>query len=253
MFPTTRRFNAKQGEKRGELKDGIKLDDNSYANVALKRALGMHRLNVTGFECCHIWPRTCYDPRYHTAIANLVLLPRALASMTDHDAGIQKVLKYRAFELYGWYPDGHSPPVKPANYPQNWRDPLNDPGASMASLASTGEPISLTAEADEDHVPLQRLQGWAMKPETKVHAIIAIVAEHGPQPRNWLEYRIGELGISKTAHISVPSLMTNAGNAYGRVFVEKAGRLAFHPGIEAEIRRHTWVPRAAEVSPPPNS
>ena len=77
MFPKVRRARMGQGEKRGQILDGIRLDDNSYANVALKRALGLHRLQLEGFEACHIWPRTCYDERFHTVIANLVLLPRA--------------------------------------------------------------------------------------------------------------------------------------------------------------------------------
>jgi len=40
MFQKVRRGRMGQGEQRGQILDGIRLDDNSYANVALKRALG---------------------------------------------------------------------------------------------------------------------------------------------------------------------------------------------------------------------
>ena len=123
MFPNVRRARTAQGEKRGQVIDGIRLDDNSYANVALKRALGLHRLQLEGFEVCHIWPRTCYDQRFHTAVANLVLLPRPLAALSDHDLDIQESLQYRAYELYAWHPERAAVPIKPKSFPTNWREP----------------------------------------------------------------------------------------------------------------------------------
>src|SRR5437762_445526 len=91
-YPNVRRARLGQGEKRGQVVDGIRLDDNSYANLAIKRALGLGRNEAEGFEACHVWPRTCYDQRWHTALANLVLLPRALAGLSDHDQEIQAAL-----------------------------------------------------------------------------------------------------------------------------------------------------------------
>src|SRR5438093_78476 len=58
IFPNVRRARVGQGEKRGQVINGIRLDDNNYANVAIKRALGLDRRAVRGFEACHIWPRT---------------------------------------------------------------------------------------------------------------------------------------------------------------------------------------------------
>ena len=123
-YPNVRRVRVGRGERRGQVVDGIRMDDNTYANRAIKEALGLERGEVTGFETCHIWPKTCYDPRYHTAIANLVLLPRALAGLADHDREIQAVLKYRAFELYNWNPDGVAAPQRPDFYPSNWLAPV---------------------------------------------------------------------------------------------------------------------------------
>ena len=97
FFPDRRRYRPGQGEKAGQHVGALTLDNNSYANHAIKRALGVSRGNLVGFETCHIWPLTCYDERYHTTIANLVLLPRAIAGLTDHHIEVQTALQYRAY------------------------------------------------------------------------------------------------------------------------------------------------------------
>ena len=129
-----RRARPGQGERRGEIvrelspdDDGllvdVRLDDNSYANLALKRALG-GAAGYQGFEVCHIWPLTCYDVRYHTLLPNLVLLPRALAGLSDHSPQIQACLQFRAFSLFGWHPRENPVPLRPKAYPENWREPV---------------------------------------------------------------------------------------------------------------------------------
>ena len=122
FFPYTRRFKRGTDEIRGTVVNGIRLDDNTYANRAIKQAIGAD-INAIGFEACHIWPNSCYDERYHTVIANLVLLPRALASLSDHNKEVCQSLQYRAFELYCWFPREEKQPEKPAFYPDNWRRP----------------------------------------------------------------------------------------------------------------------------------
>lgn len=122
-FPKHRRYRPGQGERCGAvLRNGVRLDNNSLANHAIKQALGVGK-SAKGFETCHIWPNSCYDVRYHTAIANLVLLPRALASLSDYNAEVRQVLQYHALELYGWYPEKQAKPSKPNFYPTNWREP----------------------------------------------------------------------------------------------------------------------------------
>jgi hypothetical protein len=120
-YPHVRRARAGQGEKVGGKIGPIYLDSNNYANTAIKQALGV---KTVGFETCHIWPLTCYDERYHTAIANLVLLPRALAGLSDHDPAILAMLQYRAYELYSWHPRDKATPTKPVDYPTSWRAPF---------------------------------------------------------------------------------------------------------------------------------
>jgi hypothetical protein len=136
FFPNMRRYRAGQGEQRGGRVGEVRLDDNSYANHAIKRAVGIARERLVGFEACHIWPLSCYDERYHTAVANLVLLPRALAGLSDHDEEIRAALQFRAFELYGWYPSDASAPVRPTFYPTEWRAP--EPFSSAVERALAG-------------------------------------------------------------------------------------------------------------------
>lgn len=56
FFPDRRRCRAGQGEQRGQRAGAVILDDNTYANGAIKRALGVSRTDLLGFEACHIWP-----------------------------------------------------------------------------------------------------------------------------------------------------------------------------------------------------
>lgn len=124
LFPKVRRGRntSKNKEKRGSIIDGIRIDDNTYANRGIKKILGNYEFK--NYEVCHIWPNTATDERYFSMIPNMVLLPRAIAGLTDHLETIQQILQYRAFSLYGWKPDEADVPQIPLNYPQSWRDSL---------------------------------------------------------------------------------------------------------------------------------
>ncbi|MCM1153564.1 MAG: hypothetical protein NC328_07930 [Muribaculum sp.] len=113
--------NVKRGRKedKGCEIAGIKIDDNTYANVAIKKAISKD-VKFEDFEVCHIWPGTTYDEHYHTLLQNLVMLPRALAALSDHMEDVISVLKYRAWELYGWHPADEQIPQKPVFYPSSW-------------------------------------------------------------------------------------------------------------------------------------
>ena len=73
-------------------------------------------LLLEGYETCHIWQDTCDRLEYHTCYANLVMLPRAIASLSDHNTFIQNVLKYKAYRYFGWYPTDKNKPEKPDGY-----------------------------------------------------------------------------------------------------------------------------------------
>jgi hypothetical protein len=110
---------------RGQTINGIYQDDNTRANQAIKRSI-LHTVKASfrdlkGFEACHIWGLT-NDQRYYTSVMNLVLVPRALASLTDHSEAVKDALKYRAFELFGFVPVGQPTPKMPKNYNKlQWR------------------------------------------------------------------------------------------------------------------------------------
>jgi len=258
-FPKVRRGRA-QTEKRGTNVDGVRFDDNSYANLAIKRAIGRLRQDFDGFETCHIWEKTCYDERYHTAIANLVLLPRALAGFSDHDPQISQALKYRAFELFGWYPSDHGQPERPADYPNKWRAPEAFSNTVVKALARrTGETAAEpstrserqagflapasdgTMPSDEQTFVVRRVQLWARKPHQLSHIALAIVVHHEPlwMDRSTLVKRLAP--FSKNPKGAIQSLCRSDGNSYGRALIQTPdGRLRIHPAVMDEILAHDW-------------
>ena len=144
-FPGTRRARKGSGEKPSQVLNGERLDNNTYANHAAKRAVGLGR-GAEDFEVCHIWPKSCYDARYHTCVANLVLLPRPLAGLTDHDVEISAALRYHAYELYGWHPIEMQTPKRPDYYPEEWRAP--EPFGQEIALALTRRRADIPSEKE---------------------------------------------------------------------------------------------------------
>ena len=157
VFPNTRR--ARHGEKRGTIDAlGAKLDDNGAANRAIKQVLRSAG-KFKNFFACHIWEKTCYDIRYHTLPANLVLLPSDLSSLSDHNDHIKACLKYRAWELYDWKPEGSEKPQRPKNYPSNWRSPAPlsiftpdrvNSRSNQATRSQTALPIFFQPESSDE-------------------------------------------------------------------------------------------------------
>ena len=126
---------ARVGQKRREVIGNITLDDNTYANSAIKYAIleglekyGIHKRDkqiFKGFEACHIWPNTCIDARYHTSVANLVLIPREIAGLTDHCDAVVELLKYEAWKRFGFKPEEEDVPQRPKYYKDViWRNTL---------------------------------------------------------------------------------------------------------------------------------
>lgn len=242
MFPKVRRARIGQGEHRGQIVNGVRFDDNSYANVAIKRASGLGK-SAEGFEACHIWPLTCYDERYHTAIANIVLLPRALAGLSDHAIEIQMALQYRAFELYRWFPKGMPQPVKPDFYPSNWREPQPDTVdvRTPRTVSTSSRSASDETSQEKRRELADRIVDWSRSPDLNVHKIIALVvqARYGIS-RNDLVKQVADFTQSKSPYGAVASLLTDGGNAYGRVFADSDGLIRIHPEVEEQVYALTW-------------
>ena len=202
VYPNCRRARAGQGERRGQHVGNLKLDDNTYANNAIKGALGVSRANLSGFETCHIWPLTCYDERYHTAIANLVLLPRALAALTDHDADVRAALQYRSYVLYGWHPSESSEPLRPANYPETWLDPLQ--------LSATSAQTRQTRSRTSFDVTVAGITTYGLSKRLAILAVVRGMVAAGVMPRqicSVLDWRGGRLFRSAIGKLSSSELV----------------------------------------------
>lgn len=109
-------------------------DDNTIANQAMKKAVIMSFEKSFGplkissyvnrfrdYEVCHIWDYP-EDRRYYASIANLVLLPRAIAGLSDHSDAVKDLLRYEAFKRFKFKPCGALDPQCPDFYSKiKWR------------------------------------------------------------------------------------------------------------------------------------
>lgn len=228
-YPDMRR--ARKGELRGKSADGVRFDDNTYANKALKSALS-HVGKFTNFEVCHIWPKTCYDVRYHTVLANLVLLPRALASLTDHNDDIKKCLKYRSYDLYNWHPEDETRPEKPDNYPLNWLQPIV-PRQKSARTSARKTTIQSLGEMD---ILKQKLKGWSKNKDLKVFKIIALLhAQSSKISREKFVDLIEKEKVTGNGSGAVRSLSSNSGNNYGKILRVEDGFISIRSDLKGTI------------------
>jgi hypothetical protein len=97
-------------------------DDNRSPAVAFEWAHSIReRPDV---QVNHLWSRS-QDVTAYTSLANLCLTPSFLAKLTDTDESIRTLLRYRAFDLFGYLPPSEGTPAKPAEYDHVlWADPL---------------------------------------------------------------------------------------------------------------------------------
>jgi hypothetical protein len=117
--------------------DEIIADDNTCANNYIKTAIlesykekfDGNPLFILGtkdyfsdYEACHVWDLPG-DRRYYASIGNLVLVPRALAQLTDHCDSVKQLLRYEVWKRFGFKPDEENEPEKVSYYEKiHWRD-----------------------------------------------------------------------------------------------------------------------------------
>ena len=99
----------------GQLPDGrrVLFDDNASPTDAFLWAA--NRIKGPDVQFNHVWPGPS-DPDAYTALWNLCCTPAFLAKATDSDPGVQAVLRYRSWELYGCRPAGTPEPIRPRGY-----------------------------------------------------------------------------------------------------------------------------------------
>ncbi|MGP6088774.1 hypothetical protein [Antarctobacter jejuensis] len=119
-------------------KEVPKHEGNVAASKAQNRYLGIKGRNADtrpNWACCHVWgnddPRfqsahaEVNDPRYFTCPANMVLVPSPLKTFTDTIPEVKAALRYAAFLLYGFVPEGRDPPheLEAGDFlPDEWRE-----------------------------------------------------------------------------------------------------------------------------------
>jgi hypothetical protein len=180
-FPNIRR--KRSNEIKGNVVNGIRLDDNTYANSAIKEILGYKgdsKKKIENMYTCHIYDGTCYDEKYHTKIKNLVLIPKAIAQLSDHYNDVKLILKYRSYELYGWFLPEEGIPTKLSNYPNNWKKINSNVIITNELLSSTDIEVKVSVDKEEyfDKVEKEiekikrRVPNWFIKGKTQINSII---------------------------------------------------------------------------------
>lgn len=188
VYPTVRRARPGSGERAGEVVGGVRLDRNNYAGAAIREALGGRGKALAGYQACHVWPATCYDPRYHTVLANLVLVPSPLVSLTDHDPDVIAAIQFRAFELYGWHPAEVSAPTRPPRYPNTWLPPAAI--ARGARRPRALEPVASSPGGPRQSEVLQRL--WAANRGDREATIRAVAGALRSGEMPWRSNQTGQ-------------------------------------------------------------
>lgn len=112
VFPSVRDQKARitAGEHEGR---PIMRDDNVTARWAL---LWSHGISAThhpkGWTFAHVWGAV-KDPDAYTHLANLVMMPEYLASLSDKNGPLARYLQHHAWRRYGWRPTGFDEPAEP--------------------------------------------------------------------------------------------------------------------------------------------
>ncbi len=121
VFPVIRNH-GRRFEK--DTKDGCRImfDDNTAARWAF---LWSHDLGSTahphnGWHFAHVWEKP-KDPQSYTNVANLLMLPAGLASLSDKHGPLSPYLRYHAKQVYDWQPNDNAI-EKPQGYDElEWK------------------------------------------------------------------------------------------------------------------------------------
>lgn len=234
-YPNVRR--ARPDEKKGQRVNGVRFDDNTYANNAIKSAFG-GRKNFTGYAACHIWETTCYDERYHTVLANLVLLPRALESLTDHHQPVKEMLRYHSYQLYKWLPEGLNAPNKPDGYDRlTWIEP-----EETSMVRSRRNSSECTTNKSVESNLTNKLEKWSRDVNLNIHKIISLIYENKGISRDDLIKLISYHGFSRNPSGAVSSMLSDKGNSYGEILkITEEGNVEFLPEVESIVGKLEWT------------
>ena len=132
VFPVVR-DTKRRGEDEFVEKYGKRVlyDDNTTPRWAFLWAHGFLRTSLPpgGWTLAHVWAKS-KDPDAYTHLANLVMMPECLASLSDKEGPLVKVLRFHAQLKYCWRPNHESVVEKPVCFDNlEWRylDPVCNP------------------------------------------------------------------------------------------------------------------------------
>lgn len=135
IFPTIRN---QRDRGRVDLDQRLLFDDNTTPRWALLWSHGFGRVShPKGWTIAHVWT-VPQDREAYTRLANLVLLPECLGSLTDKQGPLGRYLRVHAQTQYDWIPQGCVPEAEPDGYRSirwNYFEPHADPnGFILARL-----------------------------------------------------------------------------------------------------------------------
>jgi hypothetical protein len=96
-------------------------DDNATPEWALFWSHGLTGVRSKGWTIAHVWPASD-DIHAYTHLANLAMVPEALASLTDKNGPLTAFLRWHSWDVYGWRPQTVGDVAKPNGYDSvEWR------------------------------------------------------------------------------------------------------------------------------------
>lgn len=237
--PNCRR--KRHNEPRGEV-NGVIYNDNTRPNSKMKAMARMYyNVDLEEFTVCHVWPDTCYDVRYHTCFANLVLIPAAIHSLTDYDSHVEACLKYRAYELFRWKPDEEDIPKKPDNYPTEWLE-LECREKGTRNIQYQVRQNSESSDRLDCRKAINRLED-VFADDSIVHEIIQNAIDLGCTDVNTVFVK--DLIKGRVSKNNVSSMKTEAGHSYGRYFIGEGrgdyASVSFTPKVWRKLNELGWT------------
>ena len=116
-----------------DLEKRLMFDDNTGPTLSF--LWSSQTLKGPDIQFNHVWTDS-KDPELYTALWNLCVTPAFLAKTTDgsNNPEVKNALRFRSFELFGYYPSGESKPTPPPSYESlKWSDTAN-PVANLESI-----------------------------------------------------------------------------------------------------------------------
>lgn len=148
---------VRDAARRGQIKDRgggpVALDDNKSPTDAFLWCNGIRRPREAQFN--HVYANSA-DSASYTCLANLCVTPSFIAKLTDTDQRARSLLRFRAFDLYGWVPAGLARPELPAEYDKlEWAPPL----PPVADVEAVSRAVMARRPKDRT-VQIARRIGW---------------------------------------------------------------------------------------------